>query len=247
MKILIVDDEAPARERLRQMLSEDDQHTIVGEAANGKEAIGLSARSAPDVVLLDIRMPGINGIEAAHHLNELDTPPAIVFTTAYDEYAIDAFEANAIGYLLKPVRKERLKKALLRAARLSDKAIDTVARNTGIESRRSHICVRVRDELLMIPLEDIAYFQADQKYVRLHSAEGDHLIDDSLKALEREFESQFVRIHRGALVAVSHIKSLHKCPDGHTRVELRRSDRRTDDLIISRRHLADVRRRLKGD
>lgn len=247
MKILIVDDETPARERLRQLIDEDGEHTIVGEAANGKDAVGQAARWIPDVVLLDIRMPGINGIEAAHHMNELDKPPAVVFTTAYDEYAIDAFDANAIGYLLKPVRRERLKKALQQAARLSDKAIDTVAENTGIDTRRSHVCVRVRDELLMIPIENIAYFHADQKYVRLHSTDGDHLIDDSLKALESEFEKLFVRIHRSALVAVSHIKSLHKESDGHTKVQLKHSDQGADDLIISRRHLADVRRRLKGD
>lgn len=247
MRVLIVDDEALARDRLRQLLDEDEEHTIVGEAANGKDAIGQAARSAPDVVLLDIRMPGINGIEAAHHLNALDKPPAVVFTTAYDEYAIDAFDANAIGYLLKPVRRERLKKALQQAARLSDRAIDSVAENTGMETRRSHICVRVQDELLMIPIESIEYFQADQKYVRLHAAQGDHLIDDSLKALESEFADRFVRIHRSALVAVSHVRSLQKNAEGHTRVLLKNSEQPTDDLIISRRHLADVRRRLKGD
>jgi len=246
VKVLIVDDEAPARDRLRQLLDELPEHDVIGEASTGKEAVERASALRPDVVLLDIRMPGIDGIEAAHHLNRLDEPPAVIFTTAYDEYAIQAFEASAIGYVLKPVRLERLGKALNQAARLDNRALDSAARQPGVDSRRSHICVRVHDELRLVPVEDIAYFHADQKYVRLHCDGVDQLIDESLKSLEQEFVDSFVRIHRSALVAIAHIESLQRMPDGQTRVRLKHSDRQADDLIISRRHLADVRRRLKG-
>ena len=123
MRVLIVDDEPPARDRLRQMLEDTGVHEVAGEAANGHEALDLATQVNPDVVLLDIRMPGMDGIETAHHLNKTVTPPAVVFTTAYDEYAIDAFEANAIGYVLKPVRRERLEQALSQAARLTSNVL----------------------------------------------------------------------------------------------------------------------------
>jgi len=246
MRVLIVDDESPARDRLRQLLDDDPTHTVVGEASNGKEALQTAAELKPDVVLLDIRMPGLSGIEAAHHLNGFDNPPAVVFTTAYDEYAIEAFEANAIGYVLKPVRRERLDNAMRQAARLSRQAIDDIASRSGMATARSHLCAHVHGELKLIPISDVSRFHADQKYVRAHHTGGQHLIDDSLKALEAEFADRFVRIHRSALVAVSHIDSLQKTSGGHSRVRLRDDHDEPDGLIISRRHIANVKRRLKA-
>ncbi len=246
MKVLIVDDEAPARERLRQLLGDDPQHTVVGEAGNGKDALEVAGELKPDVILLDIRMPGLSGIEAAHHLNNFDDPPAVVFTTAYDEYAIEAFEANAVGYVLKPVRRERLQKAMRQAARIGNKTISDIASKSGLAERRSHICVRVQDQLQLVPLNEVSRFHADQKYTRMHHGSREYLIDDSLKALEAEFHGAFVRIHRSALIAVAYIESLQKTEDGQTCIRLRDSDGQPDGLIISRRHLADVKRRLKG-
>ena len=246
MNILIVDDEAPARDRLRQLLEEDSAHTVVGEAANGKRALELAAELKPDVVILDIRMPGLNGIETAHHLNTFDNPPAVIFATAYDEYAIEAFEASAIGYVLKPVRRRRLSQALELAQRLSNSVLGTVADKAGFPGRRSHVCTRSHGEMKLIPISEVYYFVADQKYVSVIHANGQDLIDDSLKSLEDEFEETFVRIHRGALVAVSSIESLTKTEDGRTQVVLR--DGESDDseaLIVSRRHLTNVKRRLK--
>ena len=243
MKVLIVDDEAPARNRLRQLLDDSGQHEVVGEAGHGQEALDIAARVAPDVVLLDIRMPGIDGVETAHHLNSFETPPAIIFTTAYDEYAIDAFEANAIGYVLKPVRRERLDQALAQAARLTSAALLEVGKRSGISEQRRHVCARVRGELKLIPITDVLYFIADQKYVNVVHTNGRDLIDDPLKALEDEFADQFVRIHRGALVALSAIDSLKRDGEGRTQVMLHDCD--GDDLIVSRRHVADVKRRLK--
>ena len=247
MKVLIVDDEQPARERLKQLVADFGSYEVVAEAANGEQAIAMANTHSPDVVLLDIRMPGVDGIETAHHLNAMETPPAVVFTTAYDEYAIDAFEARAIGYVLKPVRRERLEKALEHAARISGKMLQRLTAESKLKNCRQHVCTRIHGELRLIPLSDVSYFNADQKYVSAHHSNGQNLIDDSLKALEEEFVDDFVRIHRSALVAVDKIDRLEKTDDGKTRVVLRGATIADgDDLTISRRHLADVRRRLKG-
>ncbi|NOX70148.1 MAG: response regulator transcription factor [Gammaproteobacteria bacterium] len=247
MKILIVDDEALARDRLRQLLEEGNQHVVVGDAANGQQALEMSGTLDPDVVLLDIRMPGLSGLEIAQHLNAFEKPPAVVFTTAYDEYAIEAFDAQAVGYILKPVRRERLAQALERAGRLNAATISAVGEQAGIENRRNHVCARVRGELRLIPVEDIRYFSADQKYTCVSHTAGKHLIDDSLKQLEQEFSDNFVRVHRSALVAVSRIEALEKSADGQVSIRLREDGQPEEDrLIISRRHLAEVRRRLKG-
>ncbi len=246
MKILIVDDEAPARERLQQMLSETSEHTVVGDASNGKDALSAAERLSPDVVLLDIRMPGMSGIETAHHLNDLQNPPAIVFTTAYDQYAIDAFDAQAIGYVLKPVRRERLAKALSHAARLTGKTLDTVSSAPGLAEPRTHLCARVQGELKLIAVKDVSYFLADQKYTRVCHGEGQHLIDDSLKQLEEEFGALFVRIHRSALVATAQIDSLSRTEDGETLVKLRGA-MPDGSLKVSRRHVAAVRKKLRGE
>lgn len=248
MKVLIVDDEMPARQRLRLLVEEHGDVEVAGEAANGFDALEQVAALRPDVVLLDIRMPGMSGIETARHLDSDDEPPAIIFTTAYDEYALDAFEANAIGYVLKPVRRERLYRALAQAARLGRESLDAISSDPGVAEPRQHVCARVRNELRLIALEDIYYFQADHKYVRVNHSGGDNLIDDSLKFLEQEFADRFVRIHRSALVAVAQIEALEKTADGQTLVRLRGGSQDPGHpLVISRRHLADVRRRLKGN
>ena len=246
MKVLIVDDEQPARDRLRQILEEEDEYTIVGEAANGLDALGLAERLEPDVVLLDIRMPGLSGIETAHHLNELEHPPAVVFTTAYDQYAVEAFDARAIGYVLKPVRRARITAALEQAARLTSGVLQGAAIDAQLNAPRQQICARSHGDLKLIPLADVRCFCADQKYVRVEHEHGTDLIDDSLKALAEEFQQRFVRIHRGALVAVDRIERVEKTADNKSRVVLRgRSQVNDNEMIISRRHVAEVRRRLK--
>jgi two-component system response regulator AlgR len=247
VKVLIVDDEKPARDRLRQLIADFGSHEVVAEAANGEQALSMAATHDPDVVLLDIRMPGVDGIETAHHLNAMETPPAVVFTTAYDEYAIDAFEARAIGYVLKPVRRERLEKALEQAARITGQMLKQLTSESNLQSRRKHVCTRIQGELRLIPIENVSYFSADQKYVTVHHGDGQDLIDDSLKSLEDEFMDEFVRIHRGALVAVDQIDRLEKTDDGKIWVVLRQESLAdSDELIISRRHLTNVRKRLKG-
>lgn len=246
MKVLIVDDEPLARDRLRQLVEQGSNDTVIGEAANGHKALALAAEHKPDVVLLDIRMPGISGIETAHHLNALEHAPAIVFTTAYDEYAVAAFDAQAVGYVLKPVRRSRLEAALKQAAKLATKTLRAVARDANLDAPREHICVRDRGELRLIPISEVVGFFADQKYVRIVHDNGDDLIDEPLKSLAEEFAKKFVRIHRGALLAIARIARIEKTKDGKSRVVLREpSHVDNKEMIISRRHVADVRRRLK--
>ncbi len=246
MKILIVDDEALARDRMSQLIVDSDEHDVVGEAGNGEQALEIARKSAPDVVLLDIRMPGMNGIETARHFNSFESPPAIIFTTAYDEYAIEAFDARAVGYVLKPVRRERLDRALEQAARLSNITLSEVAKRSGISDLRKHLCAYTQGEIKLIPVRDVFCFHADQKYVRVQHRNGEDLIDDSLNHLEQEFADEFVRIHRNALVAVRQIDTLKKTSGGRSLVTIRGGSQDEDSgLIISRRRVADVRRRIK--
>jgi two-component system response regulator AlgR len=240
--LLIVDDEAPARDRLERLVDELPGWSVAGCCATGREAIEQVGRLEPAVVLLDIRMPGISGIEVARHLTALEHPPAVVFTTAYDQYALEAFESRAVGYLVKPVRRERLAAALEQAARLSDGTLRQLGGGgDGPSGARQHLAVRVRDDLELISVADIFYFQAEQKYVTIRHAGGESLIEDSLKNLEDEFGDAFVRIHRSVLVAVAKIAALEKCDDGGHRLRLRQIDQ---SLQVSRRQLGELKARL---
>lgn len=241
MRILIVDDEAPARERLRRMLDELGGHEVVGEAGDGAGALRQATTLAPDLVLLDVRMPGMNGLEVAYHLATLEHAPAVVFATAYEEFAVDAFDARAVGYLLKPVRAEKLASALARAQPLDHAALGALNRQSGSESRRN-VCARVRGELRLIPVDEVVYFRADLKYVTVRHQHGEVLIEESLKALEDEFGERFVRVHRNALVAVTAIEALERDAEGHARIRLRGID---ETLEVSRREVATVKGRLR--
>ncbi|HUE48536.1 MAG TPA: LytTR family DNA-binding domain-containing protein [Steroidobacteraceae bacterium] len=240
MKVLIVDDEPPARERLRSLLAEIADVEVVGEAVNGHEALKETHDRAPDVVLLDVRMPGMDGLEAARHLNVLEEPPAVIFTTAYDQYAVEAFDANAVGYLLKPVRKEQLAASLARAGRLTRAQLQRLAA-TG-EERRSHIAARHREGLRLIPIEEVQYFLADQKYTTVRHLKGEDLIEDSLRLLESEFGTGFVRIHRNALVGVKYLERIERNADGQYFVRLRGCEA---PLQVSRRMAGELKERFR--
>jgi len=241
LKVLIVDDEAPARERLKSLLAEIAEVQVVGEAVSGAEALALTHDLSPDIVLLDVRMPGIDGLEAARHLALLDEPPAVIFTTAYDEYAVDAFEAHAVGYLLKPVRKEQLATAVVRAGRLTRAQLQKLAAAGG-DARRSHIAARHREGLKLIPLEEVQYFLADQKYTTVRHLHGEDLIEDSLRLLESEFGAAFVRIHRNALVAVKYLEAIERNPEGQHFVRLRGC---AAPLAVSRRMAGELKERFR--
>lgn len=239
-RVLIVDDEAPARERLKSLLDElNEAADVVGEAVTGEQAVQRALELAPDVVLLDVRMPGIDGIEAARHMSTLEHPPAVIFTTAYDEYAMKAFDAQAVGYLLKPIRKEKLAAALAHASRLTLPKLRKLANETQI---RTHIAARHREGLRLIPLEEIQYFLAEQKYTTVRHVKGEDLIEDSLKALEEEFGSAFVRIHRNALVSVRYLERIERNPDGQYFVRLHGCEA---PLQVSRRMASELRDRFR--
>lgn len=240
MRVLVVDDEAPARTRLAALVSAIEGHEVVGEAATGEEALALAQRRRPDLVLMDIRMPGMGGLEAARHLSVLPEPPAVIFITAYDAFAVEAFEAQAVGYLMKPVRRERLARALRHAARPTRPQLASLAR--GGAGARSRIAARLGDELRLIPVETIYYFQADQKYVTVRHEHGADLIDEPLKDLADEFREDFVRIHRNALVALRHVESIGRDDEGQLHVRLRDVD---EALPVSRRHAPEARRRIQ--
>jgi two-component system, LytTR family, response regulator AlgR len=244
LSVLIVDDELPARERLQRLVAELPGCDVAGVCSNGADALPLVGKLKPSVVLLDIRMPGMTGIEVARHLGALEHPPAIVFTTAYDEYALEAFEAQAIGYLLKPVRSERLAQALKQASRLRAPQLLGLSTPAAPLSARQHVAVRVRDELKLIPVKDIRYFRADQKYVTVRHSHGEDLIDESLKQLEEEFARDFVRAHRSVLVAIAQVEALARA-DGEDGYALKLRGE-AEPLAVSRRQLAELRKRLAG-
>jgi two-component system response regulator AlgR len=241
LKVLIVDDELPARERLKSLLLEIAETEVAGEAVNGQEALTRTYELTPDVVLLDVRMPGMDGIEVARHLNALAEPPAVIFTTAFDEYAVNAFETHAIGYLLKPIRKEKLAAALARAGRLTRPQLQKIGAANS-DRRRSHIAARRREGLRLIPLEEVQFFFAEQKYTTVRHVNGEDLIEDSLRALEEEFETDFVRIHRNALVSVRFLERIERGGDGQYFVRLRGCEA---PLQVSRRMAGELRERFR--
>jgi two-component system response regulator AlgR len=242
--VLIVDDEAPARERLRSLLTEIGNLDIAGEAAHGEQALQLAVELSPDVVLLDVRMPGMDGIEAARQMNSLVEPPAVIFTTAYDEYAINAFDAQAVGYLLKPIRKEKLEAALTQAGRLTRPQLQRIAATATSDAppKRTHIAARHREGLRLIPIDDIQFFFAEQKYTTVRHVKGEDLIEDSLRSLEEEFDTAFVRVHRNALVSVRYLEGIERNAEGQYFVRLRGCPA---PLQVSRRMAGELRERFR--
>ncbi len=202
LRVVIVDDEAPARSRIQDLL-EDCAATmalqVIGEAASGRELIELLQRTSADVVLLDIRMPEMDGIEAAQHLQKLPDAPAVIFTTAYDDYALKAFELHALDYLVKPIRLRRLHDALTRARSITPLSLD-VLHQIAPEPRR-HLSVQERGRVILVPVDKILFMRAELKYVTIRTLEQEHLLEESLTRLEREFHDRFLRIHRSCLVA----------------------------------------------
>lgn len=242
MKVLIVDDEQLARERLARMVTALEGHQVVGEAGNGRQALAEAQQTDPDLVLLDIRMPGMDGLETARHLSELDEPPAVIFCTAYEEHAVEAFELQAVGYLLKPVRRENLEGALDKAQRVNKAQLAALGGELA-PSRRTHISARTRRGIELVPVEDVRYFQADQKYVTVRFGDGEVIIDEPLRELEQEFGDLFLRIHRNSLVAAAHIERLERTGPGQSRIRVKDVE---EPLDVSRRHLASVRKFVKS-
>jgi two-component system response regulator AlgR len=242
LNVFIVDDEPPARNRLKELLADCGAQfplQLVGEAGNGQEALDMLTENPAEVVLMDIRMPQMDGIELARHLNKLEHPPVIIFTTAYDAYAIQAFEQHAIDYLLKPIRLGRLFEALSRAR-------DAVPIRTEVlleltPEPRSNLSTHERGRVLLIPIEQVLYLRAELKYVTVRTAEREYLIEESLTALEKEYAARFVRIHRNCLVARSAIAGFEKGGEEGESGWLMKLKGLDEKLPISRRQLSIVK------
>lgn len=245
MNILVCDDEPLARERLTRMVKAAG-HEVIAQAANGVQALEQVRVHQPDVVLLDIRMPEMNGIQCAQALQSLEVPPAVIFVTAFDQHAIDAFNTQAIGYLLKPVNQMQLENALKRASKLNHAQMNYLKSQIGDSDTahrpaRKHIAARTHRGVELIPVDSIYYFLADQKYVTVRHAGGQVLIDETLKELENEFGERFIRIHRNALLAVSYLEGLEFVGTGQYQVRCRDISER---LAVSRRHLPQLREKI---
>jgi two-component system response regulator AlgR len=218
-RILIVDDEAPARKRLSNLLDDCREHfplVIVDVAVNGLEGVEAINKGNVDIVLCDIRMPLMDGIEFARHLSQLETPPKLIFTTAFDQYAVQAFELNAVDYLLKPIRQERLLAALQKARPVLPPTAAAIAEAT--QHKRRHLSIHERGRVVLVPVEDILFFKAELKYLTVKTAQKEYLLEESLTKIEEEFEGMFTRIHRNTIVAT-------KAITGFERVALGAEDR----------------------
>jgi two-component system response regulator AlgR len=242
MKILIADDEPLARSRLRRIIDDIGHHAIVGEASSGKDVLVQTGECKPDLILLDIRMPDMDGLEAALHLSNLDSPPAIIFTTAFSEHALAAFESHAVDYLLKPIRRERLEQALGKARKVNRAQLVELGKDDETDHTRTHISAQIGGNIRLVPIEEIYYFQAEQKYVTVRFKDGEVLIDESLKSLEEEFGERLIRVHRNALVSRRYLHALEKNGEGQWVVRLNGLD---TAIEVSRRHMTNVRKLLK--
>lgn len=267
-KILIVDDEAPARQRLAMLLSDiqpECPSILIGEAANAQAALDSIAVGSPDILLLDVQMPGMSGLELAQHLARNSHAqakiPAVIFITAYDEYALKAFEVHAMDYLLKPVRASRLAEAILRVVRLQSALPPVVKSGSGaivlphLPGARLCFSVLERNRILLVPVQEVIFLKAEQKYVTLHTKARSYLLEESLTSIEEEMEASMVRVHRNALVARLAIIGVERAPHGSDtdhgqeksseswQVILRDSDER---LPISRRQWPVIKALVRG-
>jgi two-component system, LytTR family, response regulator AlgR len=211
LKIFIADDEAPARDRMKELLADiaaELSTEVVGEARNGLETLEAVPASGAQVLLLDIQMPGMGGLEVARHLAALEQPPTVIFVTAHDRHAVEAFELNALDYLLKPVRAERLEAALRRAAGGAAPGREQLARAAA--SAREYLSIAERNRIVLVPIRDIVFLRAEQKYVTLRTREREYLLEEALVSLEKEFADRFVRIHRNCLVSRAAIRGFER-------------------------------------
>ncbi|WP_439519856.1 LytR/AlgR family response regulator transcription factor [Hydrogenophaga sp.] len=242
LKVLIVDDEALARSRLRALLAEctEPRTDVVGEASNAVQAMEQIQRTQCDLVMLDIHMPGVDGIALANTFREMAKPPAVIFVTAYAEHAVHAFELEAVDYLTKPVRRERLQQALQKAQRLL-----TSAEGTGDAGLPESLIIQERGRSERVALADVIYLKAELKYITVRTADKEHIYDGALSDLEQRYAHLFVRVHRNALVSRRAVRAVEKHNDP---VEgegwMVRLDGVDERLAVSRRQLAAVREAL---
>jgi two-component system response regulator AlgR len=244
LKVLIVDDEAHARSRLRTLLAEctEPRVDVVGEAANAVQAVEQIQRTGCDLLLLDVRMPGVDGVQLVTRLREMGMPPSIVFVTAYAEHAVEAFELEAVDYLTKPVRRERLQQALQKVLRARSAAESGAELSSG---GGEHLIIQERGRSERVALSEVVYLKAELKYITVRTAEKEHIFDGALNDLEQRYPHLFVRVHRNALVSRRAVRAVEKHNDP---IEgegwMVRLDGVDERLAVSRRQLAAVREAL---
>jgi len=238
-RVIIADDEPPARRRLFDLLDELQPafpHSVVAEVGNGKAALEAVERGC-DVLLLDINMPEMDGLETARHLLRMENAPSVIFVTAYEQHALEAFEVHAVDYLLKPVRRERLLAALQRAKPLEAQAVESLPRGA-----RRFFSVNERGRLLLVPSDDVIYFRAEQKYITVVTADREYLVEDSLTRIDEEFGGRYLRIHRNCLARTDLIESFERDADADGEAQWIVTLRgRPERLPVSRRQHAEVR------
>jgi two-component system response regulator AlgR len=247
LRVFIADDEEPARERLKELLGDiaaEVPTSVVGEARHGLEAVDRVPSSDAQVLLLDIEMPGMGGLEVARHVAGLEQPPTVIFITAHDRHAVEAFELNALDYLLKPVRAARLAAALKKAAGAEPPRREQLEKAS--ERAREYLSIAERHRIVLVPVRDILFLRAEQKYVTIRTREREHLVEEALVGLEREFAQRFVRIHRNCLVARAAIRGFERATGGedepHWLVVL---DGIAERLPVSRRQWPALRELLE--
>ncbi|MGK7295187.1 MAG: LytR/AlgR family response regulator transcription factor [Candidatus Wenzhouxiangella sp. M2_3B_020] len=226
--VLIVDDEPPAVERLADIVSGIPGFEVAGCESRPERVLARCEHLQPDVILLDIEMPGTSGLDIAHRLAAGARPPAIVFVTAHDRYAVEAFGVAAVDYVVKPVRPDRLREALRRV---------TPAR----PAITRFVAARIGERLIRLPLGDVRAFTAEEGSTLVHSVQGRAVIDEPLKTVEHQYRSDFVRIHRNALVSRYHLRSLYTDDEGVERVSVAGLEH---GLEVSRRNRTTVKRLL---
>lgn len=243
IRVMVVDDETPARRRLRELLDDCSASlpiAVVGEAANGREALDLMQLAPPDLVLTDINMPDMDGIELARHLLKLPHPPVVVFTTAFHEHALEAFEVNAVDYLVKPVRVQRLLLALQKVPRLRPLSAERISHLPS--NARRFLSVTERSRVVLVPIEDVIFLKAELKYITIRTKDREFLLEESLTRLEQEFGHRFVRVHRNCLVAREAVRGFDRRVnddgDAHWEVLLNGLD---ETIPVSRRQQGIVR------
>lgn len=240
MKILICDDEPLAVIRLSRLV-QDLGHEVIATASHGVEVVELAKHYKPEVILLDIQMPQMDGLQCARELSKLPVKPAVIFCTADNTHALTAFQIQANGYLLKPIAKSALKQQLEALTTFNQVQVNSLKEQQH-KKQRQHITAKSHRGMELIPIEDIHYFLADQKYVTIRHEQGKILIDETLKDLEQEFSDLFIRVHRNALISLKYLGGLESVA-GQQHVRIRQTDER---LVVSRRHLAQLRERLQS-
>lgn len=239
--IVICDDEPLARQRLRRLLADFSEYQIVGEASTGQQALAMVEQTIPDILLIDIEMPQGNGLEVVRQLQLQPNAPAVIFITAFDQFALEAFQVQAENYLLKPIRQEQLSQALSKCQRVNQAQKNQLNKAAiAPEITLKNLSIHTHRGIELIPFSHIRFFKADQKYVVINTIHNEAVTDQALKTLEEQLNDAFIRIHRNSIVNLHHVASL-RLHQGHYHIAIKDSNLK---LLVSRRHVQLLKQKL---